>query len=53
MHRDIKMANIFINLDVNIKLGDFGLAEEVKSDKIDTYAGSKNTMSPEIFLEKP
>lgn len=34
LHRDLKPANIFLDKDFNVKLGDFGLAQEVSKSKI-------------------
>jgi serine/threonine protein kinase len=29
IHRDIKMANIFLDKEMNIKVGDFGLSAKI------------------------
>jgi serine/threonine protein kinase len=32
IHRDIKLGNLFITRDMNMKIGDFGLATEIEHD---------------------
>ena len=49
MHRDIKLENLFIDKDDNLKIGDFGFAKEGMDESF-TKLGSHNTMAPEIFL---
>lgn len=47
MHRDFKLANIFLN-DDNIIIGDFGFAKS-GSDMATTKLGSPITMAPELL----
>lgn len=50
MHRDFKLANIFLN-DDRVVIGDFGFAKSGK-DMAVTRLGSPVTMAPEILLHK-
>ena len=51
IHRDIKSANIFIDKNNNIKLGDFGIIKILQSYMMyaQTQIGTPLYMSPEIF----
>lgn len=53
IHRDLKLGNIFINDEMHIKLGDFGLATVVdEADKRKyTLCGTPNYLAPEILLK--
>lgn len=52
IHRDLKLGNIFINDDMNIKLGDFGLATKVDdAERKYTLCGTPNYLAPEILLK--
>jgi serine/threonine protein kinase len=48
MHRDIKLENLFLDSNGNLKVGDFGFAKH--GDESFTKLGSHNTMAPEIFF---
>jgi len=50
VHRDLKLSNIFINHDMQIKLGDFGLACVIEDEeKRNTLCGTPNYLAPEIL----
>jgi serine/threonine protein kinase len=55
IHRDLKMGNIFLDEDMNIKIGDFGLAALLMSGKDmsacrrTTLCGTPNYIAPEIL----
>lgn len=52
IHRDLKLGNIFINDDMKIKLGDFGLATRVEDAKRKyTLCGTPNYLAPEILFK--
>ncbi|CAD8089986.1 unnamed protein product [Paramecium sonneborni] len=51
VHRDIKLANIYINQEWIIKLGDFGFARNFDS-QMQSYCGTPITMAPEIICGK-
>jgi serine/threonine protein kinase len=48
MHRDIKIANIFLH-DNSVKLGDFGLAKEMKDSMASTQVGTPYYLAPELI----
>ena len=47
IHRDIKLANILLNDDYNLKLNDFGLA--MTSNERKDLAGTPNYLAPELL----
>ena len=51
IHRDLKLANLFVNERMEIKLGDFGLAAklEYEGEKKRTICGTPNYIAPEIL----
>lgn len=54
IHRDLKPSNIFLTKDLNVSIGDFGVAT-VMGDartRTRTTVGSMNWMAPEV-LERP
>ena len=50
IHRDLKLGNIFLNANMDIKVGDFGLAAklEFSEEKKRTMCGTPNYIAPEI-----
>lgn len=56
MHRDIKPQNIFLNKNGLIKIGDLGFSKLVKDEKelkkLQTFLGTLNYMSPEMYKRK-
>lgn len=50
IHRDIKLKNIFITEDYNIKLADFGLSTICYSnEKVNNVCGTANYLAPEVI----
>ncbi|KAJ5926252.1 hypothetical protein N7516_008025 [Penicillium verrucosum] len=52
-HRDLKMGNLFLDHNMNIKVGDFGLAAMILSEKDakrrNTLCGTPNYIAPEVL----
>ena len=55
IHRDLKTQNIFITKKNEIKLGDFGIAKNLKKtlDKAHTIIGTPYYFSPELINNEP
>lgn len=54
VHRDIKLENILLDENLNVKLADFGLSNLYhKSQVLETYCGSPLYASPEIVRGLP
>lgn len=53
-HRDLKLENLLIDANDNMKLCDFGFVREALSgDLSQTYCGSKSYAAPEILQGRP
>lgn len=52
VHRDLKLGNLFLNDDMQVKVGDFGLASKlISGERKKTLCGTPNYIAPEILLE--
>ncbi|CRH00829.1 SNF1-related protein kinase catalytic subunit alpha, putative [Plasmodium relictum] len=51
-HRDLKLENILLDKNYNIKIVDFGLSNFMKNDFLKTSCGSPNYASPEVISGK-
>lgn len=53
IHRDLKLGNIFLDEDMNIKIGDFGLAALLinEDERKRTICGTPNYIAPEVLFE--
>lgn len=49
VHRDLKLANILITENHELRLADFGFSKESEVELMKTYCGSPITMAPEIL----
>jgi serine/threonine protein kinase len=51
IHRDLKLGNLFLDKNLNIKVGDLGLATRLESvdEKRKTICGTPNYIAPEVI----
>ncbi|XGW28953.1 hypothetical protein V3C99_008617 [Haemonchus contortus] len=54
IHRDLKLGNLFLNGDLQVKIGDFGLATTVdmEGERKKTLCGTPNYIAPEVLDKK-
>ncbi|KAM3377629.1 mitogen-activated protein kinase kinase kinase 1 isoform X1 [Capsicum galapagoense] len=52
MHRDIKCANILVDVSGSVKLADFGLAKATQMNNIKSCKGTAFWMAPEVVNRK-
>lgn len=53
LHRDLKTINLFLSKAGRLKIGDLGVAKEVKETHTETIVGTPYYLSPELCEEKP
>jgi len=55
LHRDLKAANVFLSLDQQVKLGDFGVSRAMshQTQLLQTVVGTPYYMSPEVMRSSP
>ncbi|KAF8524388.1 kinase-like domain-containing protein [Hysterangium stoloniferum] len=54
IHRDLKLGNLFLDPNMNVKVGDFGLAAliEYPGERKKTICGTPNYIAPEVLFDK-
>ncbi|XP_054724562.1 serine/threonine-protein kinase PLK1-like [Uloborus diversus] len=54
IHRDLKLGNLFLNDNMELKVGDFGLATRIsfEGERKKTLCGTPNYIAPEILTKK-
>ncbi|CAI4228775.1 unnamed protein product [Auanema sp. JU1783] len=54
IHRDLKLGNLFLNDELQVKIGDFGLATTVdrEGERKKTLCGTPNYIAPEVLDKK-
>ncbi|KAI8323262.1 Pkinase-domain-containing protein, partial [Martensiomyces pterosporus] len=56
LHRDLKLANMMLSENMDVKVGDFGLATWIRGDNTmepTTLCGTPSYISPEILARQP
>ena len=51
LHRDLKLANVFLNEDFEPVIGDFGLARSYISGEMTMVVGTPYYMAPELWVD--
>ncbi|THH04397.1 hypothetical protein EW145_g5554 [Phellinidium pouzarii] len=53
IHRDLKLGNLFLDQDMNVKVGDFGLAALIENpgERKKTICGTPNYIAPEVLFD--
>ena len=54
LHRDLKLGNMFLTWDMNVKIGDFGLATQHQASlsSASTLCGTPNYIAPEVLKKQ-
>lgn len=54
IHRDLKLGNVFLNCQMQVKIGDFGLATRICRDgeQKKTMCGTPNYLAPEVLSKQ-
>lgn len=54
IHRDLKLGNLFLGEDLDVKIGDFGLATtlDFEGERKRTLCGTPNYIAPEVLSKK-
>ena len=52
-HRDLKSANVFLNKDGFVKIGDMNVSKVAKKGLLYTQTGTPYYASPEVWMDKP
>lgn len=55
IHRDLKLGNVFLDDNLEVKVGDFGLAAQLSepNERKKTICGTPNYIAPEILQSTP
>ena len=48
VHRDLKLENILVDENINLKVADLGFATYKKINRLKSYRGTMTYMAPEI-----
>ena len=52
IHCDLKLVNLFLNDDLEVKVGDFGIATRVEGERSFRVSGTPEYMAPEVLAQR-
>lgn len=53
IHRDLKLGNLFLDDDLHVKIGDFGLAARIEYEGLSNLSNNKHVLTNFLHTARP